>query len=136
MAPVGEPGHGGPEGSHHPEREQQTQRRNRRYPHGERNYPESPRNAPGPARRGPRREEDHSRQQERDHPYALEPEDEIYDVAYRGELQEGADHGDADLLLQIQPLVEAQYDRNRHEPERQQRGPYRVQPLHPRASLR
>ncbi len=90
----------------------------------------------GPARRGPRREEDHSRQQKRDRPYALQPEDEIYDVAYRGELHEGADDGDADLLLQVQPLVQAQYDRDRHEPERQQSGPHRLQPLHPRASPR
>src|SRR5215207_86352 len=101
---------------YHPKREQQTECCHRCQPHGESNHPESSGDVPGPARRGPGGEDDHPCEQERDGPDALEPEDEVYDVAYGGELHERAEYGDGDLPLQIQPLVEAQRESDGDEP--------------------
>ena len=50
----------------------------------------------------------------------LQPEDVVDNVAYGGELHEGPDHSDTDVLLQIQPLVEAQGHRHGHKPEGEQ----------------
>ena len=50
-------------------------------------------------------------------PRLVEPEDVVYDVPYRGELHARADHGDADVLLEVQPLVEAEEDRDGDETE-------------------
>src|SRR5215203_2926305 len=71
--------------AYHPKREQQTECCHRCHPHGESNHPESTGDVLGPARRGPGGEEDHPCEQERDGPDALEPEDEVYDVAYGDE---------------------------------------------------
>jgi hypothetical protein len=86
-----------------PEREQQPQGRHGRHPNGDSRHEKYPRHVPGPTRRGPGGEEDHTGQQQHDHPEAVEPEDVIYDVPDRGELHKGADHGDTDVLLQAQP---------------------------------
>jgi hypothetical protein len=124
------PGRGG----YDPKREQEAQSRQSRYPNGNRRHEKGPRHILSPARRGPGGEGYHTSEEHHDRPDALQPEDEVDHVPYRGELHEGAYYGHADVLLQIQPLVETKDYRNGHEPECQKRRAQRLQIRHPRAS--
>ena len=104
-------------GRHYSEREQQHQRRHGGHPHGDGRDEEGVRHVRGPARRGPGGEEDHAGEEQHDCPEVLQAEDVVYDVANCGELHEGAYHGDGYVLLQVEPLVEAEDHRHGHEPQ-------------------
>src|ERR671921_743901 len=78
----------------------------------------------------------HPRQEQHDRREALQPEDIVYRVPYGGELHKRTDHGDADVLLEVQPLVEAQSYGHGHKTQSEQCRAYRLQTFHATTSRR